>query len=100
VAAPLPFSESELRLLGALLEHKVRFTVVGLSAATLQGAPVLTQDVDLWFQKLGEEDMLLDKKHPAVMPCINGSFELLLGTGRAESAVFDFQSRHVGHNRG
>ena len=28
--------------------------VVGLSAATLQGAPVVTQDVDLWFENLGE----------------------------------------------
>lgn len=26
--------------------------VVGLSAATLQGAPVVTQDVDLWFENL------------------------------------------------
>src|SRR6185436_14373510 len=28
--------------------------VVGLSAATMQGAPVVTQDVDLWFEKLGD----------------------------------------------
>jgi hypothetical protein len=54
VAAPLPFSESELRLLQVLLKRKVRFMVVGLSAATLQGAPVVTQDVDLWFENLGE----------------------------------------------
>jgi hypothetical protein len=27
---------------------------VGLSAATIQGAPVVTQDVDLWFEKLGD----------------------------------------------
>ncbi len=54
MAAPLPFSESELRLLGVLLKRKVRFMVVGLSAATLQGAPVVTQDVDLWFENLGE----------------------------------------------
>jgi len=27
--------------------------VVGLSAAALQGAPVVTQDVDLWFKDLG-----------------------------------------------
>ena len=54
MAAPLPFSESELRLLQVLLKRKVRFMVVGLSAATLQGAPVVTQDVDLWFEKLGE----------------------------------------------
>jgi len=54
VAAPLPFTESELRLLSVLLKRKVRFMVVGLSAATLQGAPVVTQDVDLWFENLGE----------------------------------------------
>jgi hypothetical protein len=28
--------------------------IVGLSAATPQGAPVVTQDVDLWFEHLGE----------------------------------------------
>ena len=38
-----------------LLKRKVRFMVVGLSAATLQGAPVVTQDVDLWFENLGEQ---------------------------------------------
>jgi hypothetical protein len=57
VAAPLPFSESEQRLLQVLLKRKVRFMVVGLSAATLQGAPVVTQDVDLWFENLGETKM-------------------------------------------
>jgi hypothetical protein len=46
VAAPLPFSEKELRLLQVLLKREVRFMVVGLSAATLQGAPVVTQDVE------------------------------------------------------
>ena len=54
MAAPLPFTESERRLLQTLLRRKVRFMVVGLSAATLQGAPVVTQDVDLWFENLGD----------------------------------------------
>lgn len=57
MAAPLPFSASELRLLRALLRHRVRFMIVGLSAANLQGAPVVTQDVDLWFENLGDEKM-------------------------------------------
>lgn len=57
MAAPLPFSTSERRLLENLLKHKVRFMVVGLSAATLQGAPVVTQDIDLWFENLGEPKM-------------------------------------------
>ena len=51
MAAPT-LSESERRFLAALLRHKVRFIVVGLSAAALQGAPVVTQDVDLWFEDL------------------------------------------------
>ncbi len=54
MAAILPFAENEIRLLTALLRARVRFMVVGLSAATLQGAPVVTQDVDLWFEKLGD----------------------------------------------
>ena len=54
MAVPLPFAESEIRLLTALLRARVRFMVVGLSAATMQGAPVVTQDVDLWFDKLGD----------------------------------------------
>lgn len=51
MAAPT-LSESECRFLYALLRQKVRFIVVGLSAAALQGAPVVTQDVDLWFEDL------------------------------------------------
>ena len=54
MAATLPFAENEIRLLTALLRARVRFMIVGLSAATLQGAPVVTQDVDLWFEKLGD----------------------------------------------
>ena len=53
MAAP-SLNESELRFLRALLRRKVRFMVVGLSAAALQGAPVVTQDVDLWFEDLDD----------------------------------------------
>ena len=44
MAAPR-LTKSELRFLRALLRRKVRFMVVGLSAAALQGAPVMTQDL-------------------------------------------------------
>jgi predicted nucleotidyltransferase len=53
VAAP-SLSESELLFLRGLLSRKVRFIVVGLSAAALQGAPVVTQDVDLWFENISD----------------------------------------------
>jgi hypothetical protein len=54
VAEVLPLSENELRLLESLIRHKIRFMVVGLSAAALQGAPVVTEDVDLWFENLND----------------------------------------------
>ena len=53
MAAP-PLNAGELLFLRALLRRKVRFIVVGLSAAALQGAPVVTQDVDLWFENLDD----------------------------------------------
>jgi hypothetical protein len=58
VAEVLPLSESELQLLESLIRHKVRFLVVGLSAAALQGAPVVTEDVDLWFEDLHDPKLL------------------------------------------
>ncbi len=53
MAAP-SLSESELLFLRGLISRKVRFIVVGLSAAALQGAPVVTQDVDLWFENISD----------------------------------------------
>ena len=47
-------TERELRFLRALVDHQVRFLIVGLSAAALQGAPVVTQDVNLWFEGLDD----------------------------------------------
>jgi hypothetical protein len=62
VAEALPLSESELRLLESLVRHRIRFMVVGLSAAALQGAPVVTEDVDLWFENLND---------PRLIPALN-----------------------------
>lgn len=47
-----PLSDAELRLLESLVRHEVKFMIVGLSAAALQGAPTVTEDVDLWFEDL------------------------------------------------
>jgi hypothetical protein len=48
----LIFGEKEATFLKELIKQKVDFMIVGLSAAALQGAPVVTQDVDLWFKDL------------------------------------------------
>ena len=46
------FESEELEFLRQLVKHKVKFMIVGLSAAALQGAPVITQDIDLWFENM------------------------------------------------
>ena len=37
------------RLVGALRAEKIRFQLIGMSAAVLQGVPVVTHDVDVWI---------------------------------------------------
>jgi hypothetical protein len=50
-------SDEEAALITSLVSHHVRFMVVGMSAAILQNAPGVTQDVDLWFD-VGQVDEL------------------------------------------
>ena len=95
MAAPLPFAESEIRLLTALLRARVRFMVVGLSAATMQGAPVVTQDVDLWFEKLGDPKIsrALQSVGAAYVPPSILNPPMLAGTG---AELFDIVLRMDG----
>jgi hypothetical protein len=95
VAEPLPFSESELRLLEVLLRRDVHFMVVGLSAATLQGAPVVTQDVDLWFENLGEPKIsqALQEVGAAYVPPSHLNPPMLAGPG---AELFDIVFRMDG----
>ena len=48
--ADLAFTPAERRFLEALEELGVRYMIVGLSAAVLQGADTSTADIDLWFE--------------------------------------------------
>ena len=47
--AELALTEAERSFLVALQELGVRYMVVGLTAAVMQGADTLTADIDLWF---------------------------------------------------
>ncbi|MCH7590073.1 hypothetical protein IIB34_03435 [PVC group bacterium] len=51
---PLIFTDKEIRFLQELIRNKVKFVLVGLSAATLQGVPAVTQDIDIWFSNLND----------------------------------------------
>ena len=95
MAEVLPLSETELRLLGSLLRHKVRFLVVGLSAAALQGAPVVTEDIDLWFEDLSDPRLLqaLVKVGAAYIPPLGYNPPMLGGPG---SEPFDIALRMNG----
>jgi predicted nucleotidyltransferase len=46
------FTQREVDFLKILTDHEVEFIIIGLSAAALQGAPVVTQDIDIWFKDL------------------------------------------------
>lgn len=48
-------SPAERALLVALNRHGVRFLVIGLGAAVLQGAPLSTKGVDLWLERPGDD---------------------------------------------
>lgn len=52
------FRPKEVALLEALNRHGVKFIVVGLSSAVLQGVHVSTQDIALWVDDLGSESFL------------------------------------------
>lgn len=82
MAAP-SLSESELKFLRALARRRVRFIVVGLSAAALQGAPVVTQYVDLWFEDLSDPKIrdALQEVGGAYVPPIEMNAPMFAGGG-------------------
>jgi hypothetical protein len=47
-------SEGERRFFHELEALRVRYLVVGMSAALLQGARGATEDIDLWFEDVGD----------------------------------------------
>lgn len=50
-----PLSDVEAAFLGALDARGVRFLVVGMSAALIQGVRGSTEDIDLWFERASDE---------------------------------------------
>lgn len=75
------FTNKEERFLRELVKNGVEFMIVGLSAATLQGAPVVTQDIDLWFKDLTDPNLLksLKKVGGTYIPPIGLNPPMLVG---------------------
>jgi hypothetical protein len=53
---------AERALFSGLRERGVRFLIVGLGAAVLEGAPVATQHIDVWFETLDSDQIALAAK--------------------------------------
>jgi hypothetical protein len=83
VDAPQPFSDREIAFLEALVAEGVDFLVVGLAAAALQGAPAVTQDVDLWFRRLPDAGLTraLAAVGASYLPPTASTPPLLVGAG-------------------
>lgn len=59
-----PRSSAILQLIAALKKARIPFLIVGMGAATLQGSPVVTQDLDLWIgSALNDHDRVLIAAH-------------------------------------
>ena len=48
------FASNEVSFLKELQKIGVDYMIVGAAAAALQGAPIVTQDIDLWFRDLAD----------------------------------------------
>lgn len=48
-------TRAERALFQALTQRGVRFILLGMSAALLEGVPVATQDLDVWFEQIDDE---------------------------------------------
>jgi hypothetical protein len=66
------FTNKEIAFLRALQSQSVEFMIVGAAAAALQGAPIVTQDVDLWFKNLNDPGIrkALEKVGGSYVPSI------------------------------
>ena len=81
--APGIFTADEAAFLRELAQGGVRFMVVGLAAATLQGAPAVTQDVDLWFRDLADPALrrALGRTGASYLPPTDSTPPLFAGAG-------------------
>lgn len=53
------FTPAERALFAALRARGIKFLIIGLGAAVLEGAPVATQDLDLWFERIDGDQFSL-----------------------------------------
>jgi hypothetical protein len=72
VAEKAIFTGREVSFLKELNKRRVDYLIVGAAAAALQGAPIVTQDIDLWFRDLADPALrkAVAKVGGAIVPSI------------------------------
>jgi hypothetical protein len=72
VAEKSIFTGKEVSFLKELNKQRVDYLIVGAAAAALQGAPIVTQDIDLWFRNLADPALrkAVAKVGGAIVPSI------------------------------
>lgn len=99
---PASLTEGERSFLRALSELGVPFLLVGMSAALLQGARGATEDIDLWFQNLGDPRIGEADRRAGGFWVTRSSPPLLGGMGERFDVVMtmsglpDFSSEYAG----
>jgi hypothetical protein len=88
VAENLIFTKREIRFLRELVRCKVDFMIIGLAAAALQNAVVVTQDIDLWFADLADPQLTkaLKKVKSIYIPPMGNNPPMFAGD---DSEIFD-----------
>lgn len=51
-------THAERALFEALNRRGMRFLIIGIGAAALEGAPLVTQDLDVWFERVHDDDRI------------------------------------------
>lgn len=67
------FTESERRFIAELRARGIRFMIVGMSAALIQGARGSTEDIDIWFED-PSDPRIADAVRAAGGIWVSGSF--------------------------
>jgi hypothetical protein len=67
------FTDEERRFLLALDTRGVRYLVIGMTSAVLQGARGVTEDIDLWFER-PDDPRIAEAAHDAGGFYVSGSF--------------------------
>lgn len=80
------FSNKEQAFLKALEDAGAPYLIVGLSAALIQGAPVVTQDIDLWFEQVPSDALqrALEQVDGGYVPSIMMNPPMIFGEGLSQ----------------